>query len=205
MSTLVLFSPIWSTLVLFSPFNSICSTLILFGPDQSILLTLVLFSPLWFYSIFVVHFCSIQSTFAQFSHFCPIPSTLVIFHPLCPLVLFHSFGPIRSTMVLLDPFCLLWSYPVYFDLVSVIFGLFRSTLIIFYSLRPYLVHFGHFWSPSIVFGPFRINHHICHFCDCSILDIVLITIYDQNTTIQHRLIQEIYAKPINYQGSLPTI
>ena len=109
------------------------------------------------------------STFVQFSPLLSNSTTFVIFHPLCPLwsYLVH-YGPtwsILSTLVLSNLFRSSYCF----------FFFFWSTSILFNPFRPYLVHFGHFWSPLIVFGPFHINHHICHFCDCSILDIVLIT------------------------------
>ena len=91
------FCPLWSNLVLFSPFGPLCLLwfyLVLFNPFSPLWSISVLFRPfgsLWFYS---VHFSPILSSL----------STSVLFHSIW----FHSihsvyFGPIRSTLFLFGP------------------------------------------------------------------------------------------------------
>ena len=131
MFNLVLFSPIQSTSVHFSPMRSIWFYLVL-GPTQFILVYLV-------HSVHVGLFRSIQSiwSFSVHSvHFDPIQSTLVLIGPL--LVILGPLGPTQS----------IWSYSVYFAPIpsySVHFSQIWSTLILigpFCSIWSYAVHFG---------------------------------------------------------------
>ena len=99
LSTLILFSPLWSFAVNFGPLRS---TMVLIGLIQftSVLFNLFYFSPLWFYLVlfyplwsYSVHFGIIQFTLIIFSLFGPILSTSVY------LVYFVEFGPFVSTSV----------------------------------------------------------------------------------------------------------
>ena len=116
-----LFCPLWSNLVLFSPF-------------YLLKLYLVQFSP----------FGLIQSTQSTLALFGPILSTLVLFGPFCPLCPIRSimstldlFGPIWSILVLFSPFCPLWFYSVHF-------GPIQSYSVHLIPIRSYSIHLVQF-------------------------------------------------------------
>ena len=125
MTTSVLFSPIWSYSVHFSPirlisvqlgwFGLILSTLVLHVPFASIHSTLILFGQRWFYSALFGPYWSYS---VHSVYFGPIQSNLVIFSPIWPnSVHLILFGPLRYYMV----------HSLYFGPIRYIFFFFGIT------------------------------------------------------------------------------
>ena len=123
------FSPIQSTLVIFSPFSPLRSYSIhsiLFGP----------FYPLWSY---IVNIGPIQSTMVMFGSLCPIRFHLFLFSP------YVHFGPNLSIRSYSVHFGSNWSTLFPFGPIMSI----RSTsfhLVHLCPLQSILVHFGSFYA-----------------------------------------------------------
>ena len=96
LSTLVIFSPLRSNLVLFGPMSTLV-LLVSFGPFCPLWSYSVLFNPLRSYSVHYVYFSLIQSHLSTLVLFGFIQSTLVL------SVLFGAIQSILSTSVLLGP------------------------------------------------------------------------------------------------------
>ena len=104
-STLILFGQLWSYSIHFYPTWSICPYAVHFSLIWS---SLVIFGPFYLAWSYSVHFGPIWSNSVLFSPLDPLRSNLVLFGIFYPLwFYFISFGPIRSILSILVLFSLL--------------------------------------------------------------------------------------------------